>query len=58
MHRIREVIDKPNKHVVQTHYHDVRMLDASTYNAAHIYTSHNIFNLIMARALRLPLGDF
>ena len=32
--RIREVTDKPIKYVVLTHYHAVRVLGASGYNAA------------------------
>ncbi|MBU1441495.1 MAG: MBL fold metallo-hydrolase, partial [Gammaproteobacteria bacterium] len=37
--RIREVTDKPIKYVVLTHYHAVRVLDASAYNAQHIIAS-------------------
>ncbi|MBR9879967.1 MAG: MBL fold metallo-hydrolase [Gammaproteobacteria bacterium] len=47
--RIREVTDKPIKHVVMTHYHAVRVLGASAYNAEHIYASQNTYELIQER---------
>lgn len=47
--RIREVTDKPIKHVVMTHYHAVRVLGASAYNADNIYASRYTHDLIKER---------
>lgn len=47
--RIREVTDKPIKHIVLTHYHAVRVLGASAYGAANIIASRNTYDLIVER---------
>ncbi len=47
--RIREVTDLPIKHVVMSHYHAVRVLGASAYEAENIYASRNTFDLIKER---------
>ena len=47
--RIRAVTDKPIKHVVLTHYHAVRVLGASAYNAANIIASRDTYDLIVER---------
>lgn len=47
--RIREVTDKPIKYVVLSHYHAVRVLGASAYNADHIIASQATYDLIVER---------
>ena len=47
--RIREVTDKPIKYVVLTHYHAVRVLGASAYNAQQILASQDTYDLIVER---------
>lgn len=47
--RIREVTDKPIKHVVLTHYHAVRVLGASAYGADNIIASEATLDLIKER---------
>jgi glyoxylase-like metal-dependent hydrolase (beta-lactamase superfamily II) len=47
--RIRTVTDKPIKYVVLTHYHAVRVLGASAYNAAAIIASKDTYDLIVER---------
>jgi glyoxylase-like metal-dependent hydrolase (beta-lactamase superfamily II) len=47
--RIREVTDKPIKYVVMTHYHAVRVLGASAYNAEQILASQDTYDLIVER---------
>lgn len=47
--RIRKVTDLPIKHVVMTHYHAVRVLGASAYEAENIYASQNTYDLIVER---------
>jgi glyoxylase-like metal-dependent hydrolase (beta-lactamase superfamily II) len=47
--RIREVTDKPIKYVLLTHYHAVRVLGASAYNADHIIASQDTYDLIVER---------
>ncbi|MEO5793505.1 MAG: MBL fold metallo-hydrolase [Rhodoferax sp.] len=47
--RIREVTDKPIKYVVMTHYHAVRVLGASAYNAQQILASQDTYDLIVER---------
>jgi glyoxylase-like metal-dependent hydrolase (beta-lactamase superfamily II) len=47
--RIREVTDKPIKYVVLSHYHAVRVLGASAYNADHIIASNATYDLIVER---------
>lgn len=49
INRIREVTDKPIKHVVLTHYHAVRVLGASAYDAENIIASRNTYDLIVER---------
>lgn len=47
--RIRNVTDKPVKHVVLTHYHAVRVLGASGYGGAEIIASDVTRELIVER---------
>ena len=47
--RIREVTDKPIKYVVMSHYHAVRVLGASAYQAQHIIASQDTRYLIVER---------
>nr|WP_315229852.1 MBL fold metallo-hydrolase [uncultured Albidiferax sp.] len=47
--RIREVTDKPIQYVVMTHYHAVRVLGASAYNAQQILASQDTYDLIVER---------
>jgi glyoxylase-like metal-dependent hydrolase (beta-lactamase superfamily II) len=47
--RIREVTDKPIKHVVMTHYHAVRVLGASAYQPQQIIASQDTYDLIVER---------
>src|SRR5215217_9106476 len=44
--RIRTVTDKPVKHVVLSHYHAVRVLGASAYQAQGIIASDATYRLI------------
>jgi glyoxylase-like metal-dependent hydrolase (beta-lactamase superfamily II) len=47
--RIREVTDKPVKYVVLSHYHAVRVLGASAYQAEQIIASRDTYDLITER---------
>jgi glyoxylase-like metal-dependent hydrolase (beta-lactamase superfamily II) len=47
--RIRQVTDRPVKHVVLSHYHAVRVLGASAYNDAEIVASDVTRDLIVER---------
>ncbi len=47
--RIREVTDKPIKYVVLSHYHAVRVMGASAYQADHIIASQATYDLIVER---------
>ncbi len=47
--RIREVTDKPIQYVVLSHYHAVRVLGASAYQAEHIIASEDTLDLIRER---------
>ncbi|MEC5407130.1 MBL fold metallo-hydrolase [Paraburkholderia sp. MPAMCS5] len=47
--RIRDVTDKPIKYVLLTHYHAVRVLGASAYNAEQIIASQDTYDLIVER---------
>ncbi|MGO1119155.1 MBL fold metallo-hydrolase [Rhodovibrionaceae bacterium A322] len=47
--RIREITDKPIKHVVLSHYHAVRVLGASAYGADNIIASRPTYDLIVER---------
>jgi len=47
--RIRKVTDKPIKHVVLSHYHAVRVLGASAYQASEIISSDLTRDLIVER---------
>lgn len=46
---IRTVTDKPIKYVVLSHYHAVRVLGASAYQAEHIIASRDTYDLIVER---------
>jgi glyoxylase-like metal-dependent hydrolase (beta-lactamase superfamily II) len=47
--RVRNVTDKPIKYVVLSHYHAVRVLGASAYNAQGIIASQATYELIVER---------
>ncbi|QFU15632.1 MBL fold metallo-hydrolase [Microvirga thermotolerans] len=47
--RVRRVTDKPIKYVVLSHYHAVRVLGASAYNAQGILASRATYDLIVER---------
>jgi glyoxylase-like metal-dependent hydrolase (beta-lactamase superfamily II) len=47
--RIREVTDKPIRYVVLTHYHAVRVLGASAFQAQQILASQDTYDLITER---------
>jgi glyoxylase-like metal-dependent hydrolase (beta-lactamase superfamily II) len=47
--RVRTVTDKPIKYVVLSHYHAVRVLGASAYDAQGIIASDATYNLIVER---------
>lgn len=47
--RIREVTDKPIKYVVLSHYHAVRVMGASAYNAEQIIASEATYDLVVER---------
>ena len=47
--RIREVTDKPIKYVTLSHYHAVRVLGASAYNASEIISSQKCQSMIYER---------
>ncbi len=47
--RIRQVTDKPIRHVVLTHYHAVRVLGASAYGAENVIASEATLDLIKER---------
>ena len=47
--RIRSVSDKPIDYVVLSHYHAVRVLGASAYNARHVIASRDTYDLIAER---------
>jgi glyoxylase-like metal-dependent hydrolase (beta-lactamase superfamily II) len=49
LRHIRTVTDKPVKYVVLTHYHAVRVLGASAYDAPNIIASRGTFELIKER---------
>ena len=47
--RIRGVTDRPIRYVVLTHYHAVRVLGASAYDATHVIASQDTRDLIVER---------
>jgi glyoxylase-like metal-dependent hydrolase (beta-lactamase superfamily II) len=47
--RIRQVTDKPIKHLVLSHYHAVRVLGASAYEAENIIASRGTYENIVER---------
>lgn len=47
--RVRSVTDKPIRYLVLTHYHAVRVLGASAYNAEHVIASRGTYELIAER---------
>jgi len=47
--RIREVTDKPIRYVVLSHYHAVRVLGASAYEAQQVIASQDTYDLIVER---------
>src|SRR5580658_521126 len=49
MRRLRALTDKPVKYVLLTHYHAVRVMGASAYNAEHVIASQGTYELIQER---------
>lgn len=49
LRRIREVTDRPVKYVVLSHYHAVRVLGASAYQAHSVIASRGTYDLIVER---------
>ncbi len=47
--KVREVTDKPISHVVLTHYHAVRVLGASAFNAEQIIMSETARSMVVER---------
>lgn len=47
--RVRQVTDKPIRHVVLSHYHAVRVLGASAYRAEQVIASDATYSLILER---------
>ena len=47
--RIRTVTDQPIRYVVLSHYHAVRVLGASAYQAQHVIASRDTYDLIAER---------
>lgn len=47
--RIRQVTDKPIRHVVLSHYHAVRVLGAAAYRAPNVIASRGTYELIVER---------
>src|SRR3546814_1474822 len=47
--RVKEVTDKPNKYILLSHYHAVRVFGASAYNAQEILASRDTHDLIAER---------
>src|SRR2546421_6412753 len=47
--QVRSVTDKPIKYVVLSHYHAVRVLGASAFNAEAIIASQETYRLIQER---------
>ena len=59
--RIREVTDRPIKYVFLTHYHAVRVLGASAYQASEIVASQDTYDLIVERGeadMKSEIGRF
>ena len=52
LEKLRQHTDKPVKYLVLTHYHAVRVLGASAFNAEHIVTSDVTRQLIEERGLQ------
>ncbi|PSL22312.1 MBL fold metallo-hydrolase [Shimia abyssi] len=46
---VRSVTDKPITHVVLTHYHAVRVLGASAFNAQQVIMSSAAYNMVLER---------
>ena len=46
---VRTVTDKPITHVVLTHYHAVRVLGASAFNAQQVIMSNTAYNMVLER---------
>jgi len=55
---LREHTDKPVKHLVLTHYHAVRVLGASAFEAQNIIASQATHNLIAERGLQDWASEF
>src|SRR3546814_1986568 len=47
--RVREVTDKPIKYILMSHYHAVRVLGASAYNAQEFIASRDTYDLLVQR---------
>ena len=56
--KIREVTDKPIKYLMLTHYHAVRVLGASAYDAQEIITSQKTYEMIVERGEQDYASEF
>lgn len=56
--KVRTVTDKPIKYLVLTHYHAVRVLGASAYQAQEIITSHKTLEMIIERGQQDWASEF
>ncbi len=54
---IREVTDKPISHLVLTHYHAVRVLGASAYDASQIIMSDTARAMVVERGQRIGTAN-
>ena len=55
---IRQVTDKPIKYLVLTHYHAVRVLGASAYEADEVITSEKTYEMIVERGQQDWVSEF
>ena len=53
--RVRAVTDKPIKYVILSHYHAVRVLGASAYQAQGIIASQETYRLVAERGNRIEI---
>ncbi len=56
--KVRSITDKPIKYLVLTHYHAVRVLGASAYNAELIISSNKTLEMIKERGKQDWLSEF
>ena len=56
--KVREVTDKPITHLALTHYHAVRVLGASAYNAPNIIMSEKARSMVVERGMEDRESEF